>query len=145
MSSERVITLYTQEHISSASSSLGQLCDGLLRPVASFVPSLFVSSPVCFLAVRVGELSFPQALSFSRVWLIASLHNMPTSSLKLLSNLRLPETPLHLLCDLHGYFWKTPNLQGAFCFPSLCPRENKSERSSISVCLKLQVPGGETE
>lgn len=38
--------------------------------------------------------------------------------------------PLCLPCDLHCYFWKIPNSQGALCFPSLCPKENKSLRVS---------------
>lgn len=93
------------------------------------------------LVVHTGELSFPQALSFSQVRLIASLCNMSTSSLKLLSSLSLPETPLHLLCDLHCYFWKIPSSPGALCFPSLCPREKKSERSSNLCVSQTTSPG----
>lgn len=54
-----------------------------LWPPLSYPLSML--SPICFSAVRVWELPFPQFLFLSEVWLIASLCNV-------LSSLNLPET-----------------------------------------------------
>lgn len=97
------------------------------------------------LAVHTGELSFPQALSFSQVRLIASLCNMSTSSLKWLSNLSLPETPLHHSVISTVISGKFPVHQGLFASLRYAHGRTNQREAAISVCLKLQVLGGGTE
>lgn len=127
MSSSKSLHYMTRSSLSSPLSNSGLLCDDQLGPEASFVLIPFMGSPICFLAVGIWELSFLQPLFLSQVWFVASLGSV-------LSYSSLSETPLYLLCDPHCYFWKTPNSQGALCFPSYAQgRTHQREAANPSV------------
>lgn len=95
---------------------------------------LSTSSPICFPTGHVTELPFSQLPLLSEVWLIASLCNM-------LSNLSLLETPLHLTLWSQLLFLENSQFTRDLCLPSLCPRENKSERSSNPSVSQTTPPG----
>lgn len=117
---EKVSSLKSSQAITRSSfsptlSGTGLLGDSLCGPVVSFVLS---PSPSGALA------AYWQYMYQSCYSLIFCAMCWPTA-------LNYGDrNPLCLPCDLHCYFWKIPNSQGALCFPSLCPKENKSLRVS---------------
>ena len=114
----------TRSSLSSTLSGVGlcvMVCVHLWLPVSFPFPCRAPSASwqcVC-------ESVLSTALSLPRILFIASLWNVLTSSLQLPSHLSLPEALLHLPGELHCYFWKIPNSQGALCVPSLCPSEKQ--------------------
>lgn len=71
----------------------------------------------------------------TQVPFIASLRNVLTSSLKLWSNLSLPETLLHLPCDLLCYFWKFPKSQGLIASPLYAQGRTTHREKQQSLCV----------
>lgn len=101
----------TRSSLSPTLSGAGLLCDGLCGPVASFVLSPFPSGAL-YASWRYMHESCHSLLFCAMCWPAAFNYSA--------------RNPLRLPCDLHCYFWRIPNSQGALCFPSLCPNPSVS-------------------